>query len=257
MHEDGDLITTPLHGPLLPSTFLARPNRFLVRCRLGEEGGPDDDPGDVVEAHLPDPGRLEELLVPGRRVWLRPAAAPHRKTRWTAVLVQTPDGEGRISVDTTLPNRLVGRALEAGALEELSGWELDGREVTVGGSRFDFVLRPAGAEEETDDGRRLVLEVKSVTLVEDGVGLFPDAVTARGARHVRELAELAGRPDREAAVLFVLQRPDARRVHAARSIDPDFARALSEAKEAGVRVLARRCRVEPERVVLGEAIPAS
>ncbi|MEJ2187449.1 MAG: DNA/RNA nuclease SfsA [Gemmatimonadota bacterium] len=126
---------------------------------------------------------------------------------------------------------------------------MERREVPLGRSRIDFLLsRP--------DGRRLALEVKSVTLVVDGVGLFPDAVTARGARHVRELTELAGRDGWEAAILFVLQRDDARRVHAAASIDPAFAEALAEAKAAGVRVLARRCRVGLDRIELAEPVPA-
>lgn len=203
----------------------------------------------MVEAHLPDPGRLEELLLEGRRMRLRPAAAPGRKTDWTAVLVESPGGEGWVSIDTTLPNRLVERALREGALPELAGWELEASEVSIGASRFDFVLR------EEDASGQLVLEVKSVTLVEEGLGLFPDAVTARGARHVRELAELAGSGDRAAAVLFLVQREDARAVMAAPSIDPDFAAALASARREGVRVLARRCRVDTERVSLDEPIP--
>ena len=95
-----------------------------------------------------------------------------------------------------------------------------------------------------------------MTLVEDGVALFPDAVTARGARHVRELTELAGRDGWEAAVFFVVQRDDAHRVEAARSIDPDFADALAKAKKAGVRVLARRCSVSIEGITLGDPVPA-
>ena len=86
--------------------------------------------------------------------------------------------------------------------------------------------------------------------------IFPDAVTARGARHVRELTELAESSEYEAAVLFVLQRSDATEIVAARSIDPEFADALEEAGQAGVRILGRRCRVEKERVVLGERVPA-
>jgi sugar fermentation stimulation protein A len=202
-----------------------------------------------VEAHLADPGRLKELLLPGRQVWLRPASNPDRKTRWTAVLVESPDGRELVSVDTTLPNRLVGEALRNRALEELADWELVRPEVTMGRSRFDFLLKHG-------DGRQMALEVKSVTLVEDEVGLFPDAVTARGARHVKELAEIAARPGWEAGVLFVLQRSDAREVRAARSIDPAFAEALSEAKKAGVRILGRRCRVYSNRVELGSGVPA-
>lgn len=245
-----------LDGLLAPARFVERPNRFLVRCRLEE--GTGQEAGRLVEAHLPDPGRLNELLVPDARLRLRPAASPSRKTDWTAVLVERPGGGGWVSVDTTLPNRLVLRALEEGGLPELGAWELDSAEVTLGSSRFDFVLSrrdasadsvPAGAPD------RLVLEVKSVTLVEEGLGLFPDAVTARGARHVTELGELAASGEWEAAVLFLVQRADAGAVMAAPSIDPDFAAALEEARERGVRVLARRCLVDGEGVRLGARIP--
>ena len=244
-----------LEGPLAPARFVERPNRFLVRCRL--EGAARDD-AEVVEAHLPDPGRLNELLVPDARLRLRPAASPSRKTDWTVVLAERPDGGGWVSVDTTLPNRLVLQALREDALPELHAWELDAAEVSIGSSRFDFVLtrRDESGESGSPEGPdRLVLEVKSVTLVEEGLGLFPDAVTARGARHVTELGELAASGTWEAAVLFLAQRDDARAVMAAPSIDPDFAAALEEARGKGVRVLARRCRVDPERVRLGERIP--
>ncbi|HUG40114.1 MAG TPA: DNA/RNA nuclease SfsA [Longimicrobiales bacterium] len=230
---------------LCEARFAERPNRFLLRCGLPGADAP-------VEVHLADPGRLRELLLPGRRVWIRPAStaprSPARRTAWSAVLVESPDGRGLVSVDTTLPNRLIRRALEAGALDELAGWRLERREWTLGASRIDFLL--ARGED------RLALEVKSVTLVEDGVALFPDAVTARGARHVRELAEVAARPGWEAAILFVLQRPDAHRIEAARAIDPAFADALADARAAGVRVLGRRCRVTLDRIELAEPVPA-
>ncbi|MEQ9569645.1 MAG: DNA/RNA nuclease SfsA, partial [Longimicrobiales bacterium] len=103
--------------------------------------------------------------------------------------------------------------------------------------------------------RRLVVEVKSVTLVDDGVALFPDAVTARGARHVDELAALAARPGWEAAVLFVLQREGAREIRAAAELDPRFAERLDAARRAGVRVLGRRCRVSETAVTLGDPVP--
>ena len=228
-------------NPLTPARFLQRPNRFLLQVRL-------EDTGEVVDVHLADPGRLKELLLPEKRVWLRPASKPERKTRWTAVLVESPDGQALVSLDTTLPNRLVGEALRNGALEELLGWDLVRSEFTMGRSRLDFLLSGPG-------GRQMALEVKSVTLVEEGVGLFPDAVTKRGARHVRELAEIAMRPGWEACVLFVLQRSDAQEVRAARSIDPKFAEALSEAKAAGVRILGRKCEVFPDRVELSDRVP--
>lgn len=231
-----------ISGPLVRSRFLQRYNRFLLQVRLEETG-------DLVDVHMADPGRLRELLLPEKRIWLRPASNPNRKTRWTAVLAESPSGEGLVSLDTTLPNRLIGETLGLGAMEEFRGWILERAEVPMGRSRLDFLLsRP--------DGARMALEVKSVTLVEEGVALFPDAVTARGARHVRELADIAGRPDWEAGVLFVLQRDDAREIRAARRIDPVFAQALLEARDAGVRILGRRCRVHEDRVELGPPVPA-
>ncbi|MDX1674130.1 MAG: DNA/RNA nuclease SfsA [Longimicrobiales bacterium] len=274
-----DPIHVPLEGPLTETRFVERPNRFLLRCELprGATRGPQG--GGVVEVHLADPGRLEELLIPGRRVWIRWAASPTRKTDWSAVLVETPDGQGLVSVDTTMPNKLIHRALAEDALKEFDGWSLDRAEFPLGASRIDFLLTggdaPGSAGGTTDGSdrvaeraegygpqRKLALEVKSVTLVEDEVALFPDAVTARGARHVRELAEVAGRIDDDgaawsAAILFVLQRDDAHRIEAARSIDPDFADALAEAKAAGVRILGRRCRVTKDRLELGDPVPAT
>ena len=204
----------------------------------------------MVTAHLADPGRLRELLLPERRVWLRPAPeGGRRKTAWTVVLVEGPTGRGLVSVDTTLPNRLIGKALAGGALPELDGWSLVRREAPVGRHRIDFLL--AGAS-----GREMLLEVKSVTLVEAGDALFPDAVTARGASHLRLLRDEIGR-GRAAAVMFVVQRGDARRVRAAREIDPAFAAALEQARAAGVEIHARRCRVALDGVDLGAAVPTS
>lgn len=225
-----------LPGPLLEAQFVARPNRFLTIVRLE---------GRETEAHLPDPGRLRELLVPGRTVWVRPEANAKRKTRYTLALVRAPSGE-LVSLVTTLPNALVGEALEAGRIDELAGWRLEESEHAWGRSRFDFLL--------SSRGRRMLLEVKSVTLVDAGRALFPDAVTTRGARHVRELAA-ALEAGLEAAVFFVVQRRDARSITAARSIDPAFADALTEAEAAGVRLLGYRCRVTRKEAQLMGAIP--
>ena len=229
-----------LPAPLVEARFVERPNRFLIRC---------DVPGheEVQEAHLADPGRLKELLLPGARVMLHPASGKHRRTRWTAILVES-EGSGWVGLRTTLPNDLVGEALRTGALEELSDWHLARAEWTHGRSRFDFLL-------EGVDGRRLALEVKGVSLVVDGVARFPDAVSARAARHVRELAALVREGTMDAAVLFVLQRGDAGSVEAAGHIDPDFAAALSEAKEVGVRLFGRRCAVSLDGVELGAPVP--
>lgn len=232
--------SVPIRGPLVEGRFLERPNRFLTRVAL-----PD---GSEVESHLANSGRLRDLLVPGRRVWLRPVSDPMRRTAFTTVLAEIPGG-GLASLDTTLPNRLTGAALTAGFLEELAGWRLEKAEAALGSHRFDFLLRSRRGP------RQMVLEVKSITLVEGGVALFPDAITDRGTRHVRRLAALARRRKTMAAILFVAQRSDVCGVCAARSIDPVFAQALAEAREAGVLVLARRCEVGLEEVRMVEAVP--
>lgn len=206
--------------------FIERPNRFLIRCRL-------ENSEQIVEAHLADSGRLGELLIPGRPIWLTTAANPVRKTRWTAVLTETPDGKGWVSINSSLPNRLIGKALAAKAIEELAGWDLVKGEYTQGNSRWDFLL--------AKDQRQLFLEVKGVSLVRDGIAYFPDAVTARGAKHLRELARIARSGEGEAAVLFLLQRDDASLIRAARDIDRNFSQALTEAREAGVIILGRKC----------------
>ena len=232
-----------LPGPLKSARFLERPNRFLTVVELD---------GERVEAHLPDPGRLKELLTPGTKVWVRPAAGAAgaagaaRKTRFTLALAEAPTGE-LVSLVTTVANELTAEALEAGRIAELAEWSVTAREFRRGRSRFDFLL-------ETDSGRQMLLEVKSVTLVENCRALFPDAVTARGTRHVRELTE-ALEDGFDTAVLFVVQRRDSKSISAARSIDPRFADALEAAHRAGVMLLGYRSRVTLSEALLTESIP--
>lgn len=231
---------------LQEARFIERPNRFLVRCELCL---PQAESGRrTVDAHLPDPGRLKELLIPGCKIWLRPASSPHRKTKWSAVLVETPDKRRLVSLDATLPNRLIEKAIIAQALEELAGWTLVQSEFSMNRSRWDFLLKSA-------DGEQLCLEVKSVTLVENGTARFPDAVTARGARHVRELMALSQKEGWQSAVLFVVQREDATRIQVAQAIDPHFARVLEQARQAGVRIFGRKCQVTLQKITLSTAIP--
>jgi sugar fermentation stimulation protein A len=233
-------LAIPLPGPLQTAYFVDRPNRFAVHVRLLSPDGP------LVLAHLADPGRLRELLVPGAAMRVRPAGGPGRTTAWSAVLVEAPGGEP-VPVDTSLAGRLVREALRREALAELAGWRLDRAEVAIGGSRIDYLLADAA-------GRSLALEVKAVSLLRDDVACFPDAVTARGRRH---LLDLAGRADagEAAAVLFVVQRAGARTVRAATDIDPAFALALKRAGAAGVRLLAREALVSGGELRLGAPVP--
>ncbi|WP_028987159.1 DNA/RNA nuclease SfsA [Thermicanus aegyptius] len=227
--------------PLREAVFLERPNRFLLRCRFV------DEEKEVVKVHLPDPGRLKEIFLPGRRIWIAVADGVNRKTRFRAVLSERPDGKGFLSLDSTLPNQLVEAALKEKELEEWEGFTLVKREARAGDSRFDFLLH-------NREGVPLFLEIKSVTLVRGGIGFFPDAVTARGAKHVTELAQLAGKGD-QAALLFLAQREDVVEIRPEEEIDPRFAESLRQAKEAGVGIYGRKCKVSLEGVELGDPIP--
>ena len=248
MKED---VSVRFDNALQQARFVERPNRFILRCLLPAnfQGTHPPGAGEIVEAHLADPGRLRELLVPGRKIWLREANGTGRKTRWSAVLCESPAGDSFVSLDSTLPNRLIGRALAAGVMTEFAGWSLVRPEFPLGSSRWDFLLtNPAG--------RRLLLEVKSVTLVEEKTALFPDALTARGAKHMRELAHIVRDGAYDAAVLFVAQRDEAECIRAAPHIDPVFAAALADAKAAGVGIYGRKCSISLTGVSLGRSLPA-
>ena len=225
-----------IKGKLAEGRLVSRDNRFRVTVEVG---------GREVWAHLPNTGRLGELLVPKRRVILVEKAAAARKTDYDLSLVEH---DGRwVSVDARLPNDLVEEALQAGRIEPLAGYPVLRREVTHGRSRFDFAL-------EAPERLPCLVEVKSITLVVDGLGCFPDAVTLRGRRHVNELAAavLAGY---RAAVLFVVQRDDAQGVRPHDESDPGFGRALREAAGQGVEVYAYACRVEPGNVEISGRLP--
>lgn len=224
--------------------FLERPNRF---------GAWVDLDGNREYAHLPDPGRLRELLLPGRPVWLREHATAGRKTRYS--LVMTQEHGNWVSLDTGLPTAAVRQALAEGRLPEFAAYDRVKPEFRYGRSRLDFSLSHSQEQSAPAAASRpCLLEVKSVTLVVDGLGLFPDAVSERASRHVRELMFAASEGYR-AAVLFVVQRQDASAVAANRETDPKFASALTEAALAGVELYARICRVSPDGVALANSVP--
>ncbi len=231
----GDGCRVELPGGLREAVFVARRNRFVGEIVLGES---------MVLAHVPSSGRMGELLFPGSRVYVSGQSGPGARLKYRILLA---DCGGRlVSVDSLLPNRLVRRVLQSGALPELAGYSLIRPEAAFGRGRFDFLLRGSG-------GGDCFLEVKSVTLVEGGVALFPDAPSERGARHMEELAA-ARREGFRAAVLFVVQRDDACCFVPNRDRDPGFALELCRAASAGVEVMARRCRVSLGEVALDREI---
>lgn len=161
--------------------------------------------------------------------------------------MESPDGKELISLDSTLPNRLIAKALKEKAIFPLANWNFEKAEYSMEGSRFDFLL--------TDNNKKLVLEVKSVTLVKNQTGFFPDAITSRGARHLRELIKINKMKNWRSAVLFVLQRRDAKKIVAAPEIDSVFAENLITARESGVTILGVNCSIFIDRIVLGDLIP--
>ena len=224
-----------LAQPQRHGRFLRRLNRFAVEVEF------DDGP---VVAHLPNSGRMNELLVAGHTVVLAERHGLARKTAFDMQLVQY---DGRwVSVDSRIPNTLAAEAIRQRAIPAWAQYREVWREVTWGDSRFDLELR---------EGQRCCLvETKSVNLVENGHALFPDAPTMRGVRHLRTLIE-AVRAGLEAGVLFIIQREDARVLSPFDAADPDFGRALRDAAAAGVVIEAYRCRVTPERMTLDERVP--
>lgn len=231
--------------PLQPATFLRRLNRFAALVHMA---------GREAVVHLPNSGRLHELLTPGRPslVVLPAPGTPRSSSRRTEGELTFMLGPcSWVSVDARLPGRLFAEALVAGRLAGFEGHRLvrlEYRPPYAPRSRLDVLIEgPRGPAP---------VETKSVTLVEDGTGLFPDAPTARGRRHLQALAQVAaqGRP---AHVVFVVQRPDVRRFAPHRRADPEFARALEQAAEAGVQVRAYACSVQPPAIEISREIPVS
>jgi sugar fermentation stimulation protein A len=241
---------------LKPALFLRRENRFRSQVLLYRQ---------AVPAHVPNSGRLMELLVPHARVWVLPAGGGERKTACDLILAEHSDT--LVSVDARQPNALVAEALAAGRMPPFRSYPRVQSEVRVGQSRLDFLLMadalPSGPLATTDSGggeappgsgQRNWREVKSVTLVENGVALFPDAPTTRGVRHLQELEQLHGSGDR-VAVVFVVQRRDAVAFSPHPLAHPEFAAALRRVGQLGVEVYAWRCVVTLEGSTITDPIP--
>ena len=205
-------------GAYREAVFLARPNRFLAVVELD---------GRREEAHVPDPGRLKELLIPGTRVRVRPAAAGNRRTAWDMIGVECP--QGWVNIDSRLPNLLFAEAVREGRLAEFPAGCSMHPEHLYGASRLDFLLQCEGSP--------CLVEVKGCTLVVDGVAFFPDAPTSRGSRHVEELVQASARGYR-ACMVFVVKHPGGGEFRPNQATDPVFSSALRRAAAAGVEILA-------------------
>ena len=222
--------------PLVPARLLRRYKRFLADMTLAD--------GREVTAHCPNPGSMMGLAEPGTRCWLEPNDDPARKLKYGWRLAELGGGH-MAGIDTSVPNRVVGEALRAGAIAELACYADIRAEVKYGDrSRVDFLLSGGGPD--------AYVEVKNVHLRRRGdIAEFPDAVTARGARHLAELARVAAAGHR-AVMLYLVQRTDCARFALAGDIDPAYARAFAAA--AGVEVLVFGTRISTDGVTLGSRL---
>ena len=205
---------------MVEGKFLSRPNRFIAHVEIE---------GKVEVCHVKNTGRCRELLPVGAKVWCLDAASPNRKTRYDLIAVQK--GERLINMDSQAPNVAASEWLRAGGLGEIHNLKAESKH---GESRFDFYFEK--------DGKPCYLEVKGVTLENDGVCAFPDAPTERGAKHLRELAKLA-QEGYGAYVLFVIQMEGVKYLHPNDLTDKPFGEALRQAEKAGVRILAYDCKI--------------
>jgi sugar fermentation stimulation protein A len=226
-------------SPLIQGTLIKRYKRFLADVRLAD--------GSIVIAHCPNTGAMTGCAEPGWKVWLSPSNNPKRKLLYTWEVVLT-DRFHWIGINTHKANVLVKEAIEEGRIDELLGYKTLQSEVRFGqeNSRIDFLL--------TDrDKADCYVEVKSVTLLVDNAGYFPDSKTLRGQKHLRELSVMVNQGKR-AVLFFCVQHSGIQSVQVAKHIDPDYANELKQAMLNGVEILCYGCRVSSEKIDINQSL---
>jgi sugar fermentation stimulation protein A len=230
-------------SPLISGTLIQRYKRFLCDVRL--------DSGETITATCPNTGSMLGLTAPGSRVWLSESNSPTRKYRHTWEMIENDLGVGPtlVGINTNHPNAIVTEAIEAKKIDELKGFGSLRREVKYGvNSRIDILLEGGAG------GRTCYVEIKNVHLMRTpGLAEFPDSKTERGVKHLEELANMVAEGHR-GVMLYLVQRNDADRFEIARDIDPAYGSAFVKAKAAGVEMLAYRCRLTAEAIVLDAEI---
>ena len=216
------------YGKMVEAKLLRRINRFTAFVELN---------GQEEMVHVKNTGRCKELLLEGASVFLEEADKEGRKTKYSLIAVYK--GDALVNMDSQAPNQMAAEALAEGKIKEIGEVDFLKREVKYDNSRFDLYYQK--------DGKKGFIEVKGVTLEENGVAKFPDAPTERGAKHLRELIK-AKQEGYEAAVLFVIQMKGIKEFCPNEERDPAFAAALREASAAGVKILAYDCHVEVGKV---------
>jgi len=225
---------------LIEATLLKRYKRFLADVALLS--------GKTLTIHCPNTGSMQGCDILGSRVWFSTSDNPKRKYPNTWEIVEV-DGGSLVGINTGLANRLVREAIDEQLITELQGYEQVKQEVKYGqeNSRIDFLL--------TKEQEQCYVEVKNVTLGgEKGIGYFPDAITLRGSKHLRELIAMKEQGHR-AVILYCVQHTGINEVHPADHIDPIYGKTLRQAMDAGVEVLAYRAKVDPVEIILEEAVP--
>lgn len=220
---------------IFKAEFINRPNRFHANVKLGEE---------EIKVHVPNTGRCKELLIPGCTVFLREENNPTRKTPYDLMAVYK--GEKLISIDSHIPNKVVDEALKNKKIKGLQKYTNILREKTFGKSRFDFKI-------SSDSREEYFLEVKGVTLEENGYARFPDAPTERGARHLLELVE-AKKQGYGAGAIFLIQLKEVSKFSPNDAGDKEFGEALRYAKANGVDIFAYNCIVTEESIEINEPV---
>ena len=220
------------YANMISGTFLVRPNRFIAHVEMD---------GQVEIVHVKNTGRCRELLPVGAEVWCQKSDNPSRKTKYDLITVRK--GGRLINMDSQAPNIAVKEWLLSGGLGAVENVR---SETTHGDSRFDFSF--------TLNGKQCFLEVKGVTLENDGICAFPDAPTERGTKHLRGLQKCV-EEGFGGYVLFVIQMSDVIYLHPNDVTDPDFGKALREAAAAGVQVLAVDCAVTEDSMIIRNFVP--
>ena len=224
---------------LQPGTLIRRYKRFLADIELADKK--------MLTVHCPNTGSMKGCSEPGSLVMISRSDNPGRKYPHTLEMVQS--GSSWVSVNTSRTNKLVREALEKNVVKELGGLDVISQEVkTSANTRLDFLLER--------EGERIYMEVKNCSLAENRTAMFPDAITARGTKHLHELAALK-KQGHGAAVFFCVQRGDADFFKPARHIDPTYAEALKDAASEGVMILAYQADVNPREIVIVRKLPVN